>query len=89
MTLMQAGYARDRESHAAGVGAAPRPAKTPLVVGPTLRIVIVSLGLLLALQLGAMLADYSHAERPWQVLACLTGPIGLAAAAFWVIGRRL
>jgi hypothetical protein len=63
---------------------APQP-----FLGDTARIVIVSLGLILALQVGGVIADAIRADTPWLTMLCYTGPVAAASVAFWLIGRLI
>jgi hypothetical protein len=51
--------------------------------------VIVAAGLLLAVQLGAVIADAFSAYTLWLMMLCYVGPVVAVAAIFWAIGRRL
>lgn len=55
----------------------------------TLRIVAVSVCLLIAVKLGALLADAIAADTPWLTLACMIGPILVVSVVFWAIGWGL
>jgi hypothetical protein len=61
----------------------------PSALNETARMVIVAAGLLLAVQLGAVIADAFSAYTLWLMMLCYVGPVVAVAAIFWAIGRRL
>jgi hypothetical protein len=69
---------------------APRPARAS--IGPIPReianIVVVTVGLLMALEIGSSIADAVNATTPWLCMACYAGPLAAVSALFWLIGRR-
>jgi hypothetical protein len=50
-------------------------------------ILVVSLGLLLALQAGSMIADSIQAVTPWLDMVCFVVPVAAMAGFMWLIGR--
>jgi len=54
-------------------------------------LVIFALGLALlgALHVGGMISDRIGASTPWLVMACLTLPMAVVSAIFWVLGHVL
>ncbi len=53
------------------------------------KFIVVAAGLLLALQVGGMIAETVRADAPWLTLACLVGPVGVVSAILWAAGRLL
>ncbi len=65
---------------------AAKPSPEPFW-GETLKIIGVSVGLLLAVQLGSFIVDALHAYMPWLLMLCYAVPILAVAAIFGLIGR--
>ena len=63
-----------------------RPAFGP-VPREFVNILVVSLGLLLALQAGSMVADSIQAVTPWLDMVCFVVPVAAMAGFMWLIGR--
>jgi hypothetical protein len=71
-------------------GSAPRLAHWLFrrVQRKTVNAFVIGLCLLLSLPIGSMAADWAHAETPGFTLLCLTAPLAVVSAVFWLIGRR-
>jgi|GEM_PF-2597933 hypothetical protein len=91
MTLFSAGAAHVMAGPAAPSKSdrgAVKPSPRPYLL-QTVKIVIVALGLLLAVEVGGVIADGVNAYTPGLILACFLGPVFVASAVFWLIGQLL
>lgn len=72
---------------AATAAAVASPAPFGPVSRRTVNMVVVSLGLLAAVQAGDRAADLTGAAAPWQFMLCYASAITVVAAASWLVNR--
>ena len=91
MSLSLSGFPGRSAERLADLKPCPKPAgaNQRLALSQTVKILAVSIGLLLAVKFGAAIADALGTDTPWLTLACLTAPIVIVSAIYWLIGRLL